>query len=75
MLIANPLRQKLDRGEFCHMVELVASKRMPEENLLEISVELAGLDTVVAAGITSYAGGAFFCAPVAMRFFFLISPF
>ena len=40
------------------MVELVASKRTPEEKLLEISAELAALNTVVAAGITSYAGGA-----------------
>ena len=40
------------------MVELVASIRMTEERLGEISAELAGLNTVVAAGVTSYAGTA-----------------
>jgi methylenetetrahydrofolate reductase (NADPH) len=55
--MTSPLRAKLDRGEFCHMVELVASQRMTEEKLLEISADLAGLNTVVAAGVTSYAGG------------------
>ena len=58
MFEPNLLRQKLDTGEFCHMVELVASKRTTEEKLLEVSAELAALNTVVAAGITSYAGGA-----------------
>jgi methylenetetrahydrofolate reductase (NADPH) len=53
----NPLRQKLEAGEFCYMVELVASQRTSEERLLEISGELAELKTIVAAGITSYAGG------------------
>jgi methylenetetrahydrofolate reductase (NADPH) len=54
----NPLREKLKSGQFLHMVELVASKRTPPEKLLEISSQLAAMDSVVAAGITSYAGGA-----------------
>ena len=55
--MTSPLRQKLDAGEFCHIVELVASKRITEERLLEISSALAGLNAVDAAGVTSYAGG------------------
>jgi len=55
--MTGPLRTKLGAGEFCHIVELVASQRMTEAKLLGISAELAGLNTVDAAGITSYAGG------------------
>ncbi len=58
MSATDALRQKLDAGRFCHMVELVASARTTEEKLLEICSNLAGLDMIDAAGITSYAGGA-----------------
>ncbi len=58
MFAENPLRRKLDSGQFLHMVELVASARTTEEKLLEICSSLAGVESVTAAGITSYAGGA-----------------
>ena len=58
MSTTDALRQKLDAGRFCHMVELVASARTTEEKLLDICSSLAGLDMIDAAGITSYAGGA-----------------
>jgi methylenetetrahydrofolate reductase (NADPH) len=53
----NPLRESLQAGRFCHMVELVASAISREARLLEIASHLAVTPGVVAGSITSYAGG------------------
>lgn len=57
MASANPLREALTAGRFCYMVEMVASASMAESKLWEIASGIAQIPEVVAAGITSYAGG------------------
>jgi methylenetetrahydrofolate reductase (NADPH) len=53
----NPLRESLQAGRFCHMVEIVASRIAREARLLEVASQLAVTPGVVAGSITSYAGG------------------
>jgi methylenetetrahydrofolate reductase (NADPH) len=57
MASVNPLREALTTGRFCYMVEMVASASMAESKLWDIASGLAQIPEVVAAGITSYAGG------------------
>src|ERR1700733_7780433 len=57
MSSANPLREAITSGQFCYMVEMVASASMTEEKLGEIAAGIAGITEVVGAGITSWAGG------------------
>jgi methylenetetrahydrofolate reductase (NADPH) len=54
----NPLRESLQSGRFCHVVEIVASRISREARLLEVASQLATTPGVVAGSITSYAGGA-----------------
>jgi methylenetetrahydrofolate reductase (NADPH) len=53
----NPLRESLQAGRFCHVVEIVASRISREARLLEVASQLAVTPGVVAGSITSYAGG------------------
>src|SRR5437899_10701208 len=53
----NPLRESLEAGTFCHVVEIVASQIARESRLLEVASHLAVTPGVVAGSITSYAGG------------------
>jgi len=53
----NPLRESLEAGRFCHVVEIVASRISREARLLEVASQLAITPGVVAGSITSYAGG------------------
>ena len=53
----NPLRDSLEAGRFCHVVEIVASRISREARLLEVASQLAVTPGVVAGSITSYAGG------------------
>jgi methylenetetrahydrofolate reductase (NADPH) len=53
----NPLRDSLQSGRFCHVVEIVASRISREARLLEVASQLAVTPGVVAGSITSYAGG------------------
>src|ERR1051326_300805 len=53
----NPLRESLQAGRFCHVVEIVASRISREARLLEVASQLATTPGVVAGSITSYAGG------------------
>lgn len=53
----NPVRDALSRGEFCYMVELVASRLTREARLFQAASDLARVPGVVAASVTSYAGG------------------
>ena len=55
---ANPLREALEEGRFCHMVELVASQISREAQVLSIASRLAQIPSVVAGSVTNYAGGA-----------------
>jgi len=57
MAAPNPVREALKSGEFCYMVELVASQLTREAKLMQIATDLAQIPGMVAAGITSYAGG------------------
>jgi len=52
------LRESLEAGRFCHVVEIVASRISREARLLEVASHLAAIPSVVAGSITSYAGGA-----------------
>jgi len=58
MAAANPLREALNTGRFCYVVELVASRLTREAKLLEVASQLATVPGVVSGSITSYAGGA-----------------
>src|ERR1700685_975373 len=58
MPAGNPLRETLTAGNFCYVVELVASRLTREARLLEVASQLAQVPGVVAGSITSYAGGA-----------------
>lgn len=60
----NPLREALNAGRFCYVVELVASRLTREARLLDVASKLAQLPEVVAGSITSYAGGALGHDPV-----------
>jgi methylenetetrahydrofolate reductase (NADPH) len=60
----NPLRDSLSAGQFCYVVELVASRLTREARLLEVASKLAQVPGVVAGSITSYAGGALGHDPV-----------
>jgi methylenetetrahydrofolate reductase (NADPH) len=53
----NPVREAITSGQFVHFVELVASATMAEGRVLEIAAQLGEIPGIVAAGITSYAGG------------------
>ncbi len=53
----NPLREAVQSGRFSYMVEMVASQSTPVEKLQQISADIVKIPGVVAAGITSYAGG------------------
>ncbi len=54
----NPLREAFAAKKFFYMVELVASQLTREAKLMQAASELAQVPGLVAAGITSYAGGA-----------------
>jgi methylenetetrahydrofolate reductase (NADPH) len=58
MALPNPLRESLTSGNFCYVVELVASRLKREALLLDVASQLARVPSVVAGSITSYAGGA-----------------
>lgn len=58
MASSNPLRESLERRQFCYVVELVASRLKREAQLLDVASQLARVPGVVAGSVTSYAGGA-----------------
>src|SRR5580692_2096594 len=53
----NPIKEALDSGRFSYIVELVASAKTPEAKIFQSGSDLARIPGVVAAGVTSYAGG------------------
>jgi methylenetetrahydrofolate reductase (NADPH) len=58
MMGSNPVREALASGQFCYVVELVASRLTREARLFQVASQLAQIPEVVAGSITSYAGGA-----------------
>ena len=54
----NPVREALTSGQFCFMVELVASRLTREAKLFHAASQLAQIPGLVAGSVTSYAGGA-----------------
>jgi methylenetetrahydrofolate reductase (NADPH) len=54
----NPVREALTSGQFCFMVELVASRLTREAKLFQAASQLAVVPGLVAGSVTSYAGGA-----------------
>ena len=59
-----PLAERAEAGQFCYVVELVASGLKREAQVLEIASNLAMVPEIVAGSITSYAGGGFGQDPV-----------
>ena len=57
MASSNPVREALSSGRFSYFVELVASAKTTEEKLQEMAAELAAVPGLIAAGVTSWAGG------------------
>lgn len=57
MVASNSIREALKSGRFSYFVELVASAKTTEEKLQEMAGELAQVPGLIAAGVTSYAGG------------------
>src|SRR5579863_841445 len=57
MPVPNPIREALGAKRFSYFVELVASAKTTEEKLQEMAAELAQVPGLIAAGVTSYAGG------------------
>ena len=53
----NPIKEALDSGRFSYIVELVASAKTPEAKIFQSGSDLARIPGVIAAGVTSYAGG------------------
>jgi len=53
----NPVREALTSGQFCYMVELVASQLTREAKLFHAASQLAQVPGLVAGSVTSYAGG------------------
>src|SRR3954447_15295981 len=57
-MVSNPVREALASGQFCYVVELVASRLTREARLFQVASQLAQIPEVAAGSITSYAGGA-----------------
>src|ERR1700689_5885080 len=53
----NPIKEALTSGRFSYIVELVASAKTPEAKIFQTGADLARIPGVIAAGVTSYAGG------------------
>ena len=53
----NPIREALTKAQFCYLVEIAASRRSPEAQLLEVASQLAQIPEVVGGSITNNAGG------------------
>jgi methylenetetrahydrofolate reductase (NADPH) len=54
----NPIREALTRGQFCYLVEIEASRRFEEAQILDRASRLAQVSGVVGGSVTSNAGGA-----------------
>ncbi len=55
--MSNSIRDALKTGRFSYLVELVASAKTTEDKLQEMAADLAKVPGLIAAGVTSFAGG------------------
>jgi len=53
----NPIREALTKGEFCYIVEIAATRRSQEAQLLDVATQLAQIAQVVGGSVTNNAGG------------------
>jgi methylenetetrahydrofolate reductase (NADPH) len=54
----NPIREALTKGEFCYLVEIAATRRSQEAQLLDVASQLAQIPEVAGGSVTNNAGGA-----------------
>jgi methylenetetrahydrofolate reductase (NADPH) len=54
----NPIREALTKARFCYLVEIVATRRSQEAQILDVASQLAQISEVVGGSITNHAGGA-----------------
>jgi methylenetetrahydrofolate reductase (NADPH) len=57
MSSSNPIREALTKGEFCYLVEIVATHRSPEAWILDVASQLARVSEVAGGSVTNNAGG------------------
>jgi methylenetetrahydrofolate reductase (NADPH) len=55
--LPNPIREALTKAEFCYVVEIAATRRSQETQLLDVASQLAQISEVVGGSITNNAGG------------------
>ena len=60
----NPIREALTKAQFCYMVEIAATRRSQEAQLLDVASQLAQISEVAGGSITNNAGGALGHDPV-----------
>jgi methylenetetrahydrofolate reductase (NADPH) len=60
----NPIREALTKDQFCYMVEIAATRRSQEAQLLDFASQLAQISEVVGGSVTNNAGGALGHDPV-----------
>lgn len=53
----NPIREALTQGEFCYLVEIVATRRSQDAQILDVASQLAQIPEVVGGSVTNNAGG------------------
>ena len=53
----NPIREALTKAEFCYIVEIAATRRSQEAQLLDLASQLAQISEVAGGSITNNAGG------------------
>ena len=56
--LRNPICEALTKGQFCYMVEVVASLRSSEAQLRDFASRLTEIPGVVGGSVTNFAGGA-----------------
>ena len=54
---SNPIREALTKGEFCYLVEIAASRRSQETQLIDLGSQLAQISEIAGGSITNNAGG------------------
>ena len=53
----NRIREGLTKGEFCYLVEIAATHRSQEAQLLDVATQLTHISEVVGGSVTNNAGG------------------
>jgi 5,10-methylenetetrahydrofolate reductase len=53
----NPVREVLTKAQFCYLVEIVATRRSQETQILDVASQFAQISGVVGGSVTNNAGG------------------